>query len=1028
MIPIHLKIAGIYSYRQKQEIDFRTLTEAHLFGIFGAVGSGKSAILEAIMFALYGETERLNSRDMRAYNMMNLKGNEAFIQFDFLAPGDKGLYRAVVKGKRNSKNKEDVKFERSLYQVSGIDLIPVDPAEIASILGISYDNFRRTIIIPQGKFQEFLQLGAKDRTEMVKELFNLHRFDLSFKTNRIQKKNDEAIGNCQGRLQQLGEISEEAIALKEAELSSITLQLDQTRILLKEKETAEAEMQRLSGLYTDLVKNRLSLKELDARKEEIQKAEKRLNDYDECVTNYKSDFDLLDNQKRQLVAEELQFSKKQNDLMLAIRQQKEAETLFALARKAYDNRESLLQQAKELEIISRINTQRKNADELSARIGNGENRLKESSLNLESQKAKAKEFTLLQETIKSRLPDFNRLQQAKDWFATASLLKERIEAQRQKEVSLNKESGSAKQELLSISEKHKIPASGDENDFSLLLPQLESRKLEVTNSLLAIEKQLLHLEVQDKLKELASEIEEGKPCPLCGSTEHPHVLTIEVIEKDLLNFRRQKAQTENQSDSLGKSISHASLLLEQMTKKQPELVVTQKAFSEARAVLLDHEKNFTWTGLTEEKLRAEWETYNNLQLEIEKLSGQLKEATGLAEAESEKVKDFSGRLESLRIEYGKAQQNTNTLLEQLSHVDATKYATTTAEAMLEQSQLLKDKYRIAGEEYAASEKIKNAISADVQNLSGMIENMKLSIRQLTSTISGLQTELGNRILSSRFGNESAVREILAMQPDRINEKQRIQQYRETVASVNAAIQQLQHQLEGKLYDSKTHEGLKLEISGLKPLQEDQNRQRGAAETIVNGMKQALAESANLKTELDQLATRRENLKTLADMFRGQGFVNFVSTLHLQNLVNGANDRFYRLTRQQLKLELDTENNFRIRDYLNEGKWRNVKTLSGGQTFQASLCLALALADNIQQLNQSGQNFFFLDEGFGTLDRESLELVFETLKSLRRENRVVGVISHVEDLQQELAAWLHVTRDEEHGSRISRSWDKTPLLN
>ncbi|HEX7410677.1 MAG TPA: SbcC/MukB-like Walker B domain-containing protein [Bacteroidales bacterium] len=102
------------------------------------------------------------------------------------------------------------------------------------------------------------------------------------------------------------------------------------------------------------------------------------------------------------------------------------------------------------------------------------------------------------------------------------------------------------------------------------------------------------------------------------------------------------------------------------------------------------------------------------------------------------------------------------------------------------------------------------------------------------------------------------------------------------------------------------------------------------------------------------------------------------------------------------------------------------TLSGGQTFQASLCLALALADNIQQLNQSGQNFFFLDEGFGTLDRESLELVFETLKTLRRENRVVGVISHVEDLQQEIAAWLYVTRDDEHGSRIRRSWDETPL--
>jgi exonuclease SbcC len=149
MIPVYLQISGIYSYRNSQEIDFGKLTAAHLFGIFGAVGSGKSALLEAIIYVLYGETERLNNREQRAYNMMNLRSNDAFIRFDFLSP-DQMLYRAVAKGKRNSKNKEDVKFERALYRVEGNDLVPVDVGGIESIIGISYDNFRRTIIIPQG--------------------------------------------------------------------------------------------------------------------------------------------------------------------------------------------------------------------------------------------------------------------------------------------------------------------------------------------------------------------------------------------------------------------------------------------------------------------------------------------------------------------------------------------------------------------------------------------------------------------------------------------------------------------------------------------------------------------------------------------------------------------------------------------------------------------------------------------------------------------------------------------------------------
>ncbi|MGI9543593.1 MAG: SbcC/MukB-like Walker B domain-containing protein, partial [Cyclobacteriaceae bacterium] len=98
------------------------------------------------------------------------------------------------------------------------------------------------------------------------------------------------------------------------------------------------------------------------------------------------------------------------------------------------------------------------------------------------------------------------------------------------------------------------------------------------------------------------------------------------------------------------------------------------------------------------------------------------------------------------------------------------------------------------------------------------------------------------------------------------------------------------------------------------------------------------------------------------------------------------------------------------------------TLSGGQTFQAALCLALALAENVKSLNQSEQSFFFLDEGFGSLDKASLSVVFETLKALRKENRIVGLISHVEELQQEVDIYLQVNHNKERGSLVSYSWE------
>jgi exonuclease SbcC len=185
--------------------------------------------------------------------------------------------------------------------------------------------------------------------------------------------------------------------------------------------------------------------------------------------------------------------------------------------------------------------------------------------------------------------------------------------------------------------------------------------------------------------------------------------------------------------------------------------------------------------------------------------------------------------------------------------------------------------------------------------------------------------------------------------------------------------------------------------------------------------QKLKDLDNFEKERKRLGLRAENIKTLKSLFKASGFVNYISTVYLQNLCRAANERFSRLTRQKLRLELTAGNNFEVRDYMNGGKTRSVKTLSGGQTFQAALSLALALADNIQQITASNQNFFFLDEGFGSLDKESLAVVFDTLKSLRRENRMAGIISHVEEMQQEIEVYLHIEHHEERGSVIRASW-------
>ena len=159
MLPIRLTLEGIYSYRERQTIDFERLTQARLFGIFGAVGSGKSAILEAMVYAVYGTIDRL-STEVR-YNVMNLQADRLFVDFEFLA-GDEGRrWRAVVDCKRNRKRFEEVSSPKFSYYVwEDEDWLPCTRKEVTDAIGLSAQNFKRVVIIPQGKFQEFLNLVA----------------------------------------------------------------------------------------------------------------------------------------------------------------------------------------------------------------------------------------------------------------------------------------------------------------------------------------------------------------------------------------------------------------------------------------------------------------------------------------------------------------------------------------------------------------------------------------------------------------------------------------------------------------------------------------------------------------------------------------------------------------------------------------------------------------------------------------------------------------------------------------------------
>jgi len=190
-----------------------------------------------------------------------------------------------------------------------------------------------------------------------------------------------------------------------------------------------------------------------------------------------------------------------------------------------------------------------------------------------------------------------------------------------------------------------------------------------------------------------------------------------------------------------------------------------------------------------------------------------------------------------------------------------------------------------------------------------------------------------------------------------------------------------------------------------------------SESELNRLRKEFQEKRELLLLQSQLQERQENLKTIFGLMKGKGFVQYVSSIYLHQLCDNANIRFHRMTRNQLSLSINDLGNFEVIDFLNEGHRRSVKTLSGGQAFQVSLSLALALAESVQSNNQAQQNFFFIDEGFGTQDSASVNVVFDTLLQLQKEDRIVGIISHVEELKERMPLALQITKDTVRGSLI-----------
>ncbi len=424
MIPKLLTIKGLYSYQTEQIINFDELTKGNLFGIFGNVGAGKSSILEAIMYALYGEVERMGSKG-RSYNIMNLRSDDLLILFDFEIEGK--LYRSKVQGKRNSKKFNDVKVDSpSFYEFFEDNFKPIDIKTAEELIGLKAEDFKKTIIIPQGTFQDFLQLGDTDRTRMMRELFGLERYELEPKVKHLQSENDNQISLLRSQQQLIGEIKQEDIENKQTQLIDLQKVIAELQIELTTKRRSENELSLVKTDFESLQTTQLKLTELRASEGHFQQLETQINDYELAISTFAN---LIENHKKvlkDLLQNKVNLQAKQE---LFDKNSSQLQTFLLSKEKLtpqYEQREMLKKQAEEARKIIEIKGIQKELVDFESRILRGHALITEKIQLLENEKTKAATIEKQRIELRANQPNLTILNSVKDWFTTSHNLQKEI--------------------------------------------------------------------------------------------------------------------------------------------------------------------------------------------------------------------------------------------------------------------------------------------------------------------------------------------------------------------------------------------------------------------------------------------------------------------------------------------------------------------------------------------------------------------------------------------------------------------------
>lgn len=1028
MKPLSVVMSAFGPYASRTELSFEQFGGQGLFLITGDTGAGKTTIFDAIAFALFGEASgSTRTADSLRSDFADININ-TYVEFVFL---HKGKQYSITRNPRYERPKKSgagftTENADATLILSNGDVIAGHKdvtAKIVDLLGITYRQFKQIAMIAQGEFLQLLLADSNERADIFRRIFNTQIYQRAQDLLKFSEK--EAKARCQtgesSILQYISGIScpkdEQFQTLAEKviypsihasdEILSMLINLieqdkKQNELYKKQSEITDKAIaaqislithaQYINKTFTDLNSAKLKKDELDAKKDEINEqnsavvsAEKALYTVKPLEMTYLRE---CDNQKQ--ITEII--SKLNATIDTQTQEVTNLQAVFLAEQKKEPEREKLASNIGNLEkaLPKYADVDRLNQDTI--QITTEQTQLEKDIEGIKHQKDKMlAQKDLLNEELENLANVDVKLAECEHEIERLTKTKTGI-------TNLQ----SAIKQLLVLQEEQRA---------------LQARYIAAEKAFTAVNDEYVHKEAaffREQAGILAATLQEDAPCPVCGSLTHPDKAVISPgapSETELQQIKNRNDQCrrdmQNASEIATSKAAAVKTSADHLFKSARESLQAKEIPDDVEQISKITEVELNNCG---QKIEAKTQVKNQLTAQAERIKQCKEQVIALEQSQKEN--------ESLLAE---KEQRKNEL--------AASIAAKTAELKTMQSALEYPSYQLALENITLwsdkLEQLKQALKqADeaYHKLNNMLASNRALLKENKTRLGTVTQKMElafatytEKLAACGFPDEEAYHNSLKTEQEIQVVKLNIEQYQDALKSVQNDLLRLTEETKGKVIQDTERletekQTLEVEKQANEQLAQAVITRLGTNEPIAVALQKAIADWQNYQTEFLLVSTLSKTANGELAGKQKLAFEQYVQASYFNQILTEANKRLKMMTNSRFELYRREEaDNFRSQtgleiDVLDHytGKLRSVKSLSGGESFKASLSLALGLSDVIQSYAGGVEiDTLFIDEGFGALDAESLEQAIQTLIGLASGNRLVGIISHVSELKERI---------------------------